>query len=103
EFTIIFPFLMYMILSIAEAGSLMARAVMLDRGVEIAMRDLRLGRVPGITHQEIKDRICDAAFLIGKCRGAIQLELAPLPSSASFPETGITCIDRTSEIQPVVV
>ncbi len=102
EFTILFPFLMYMILSIAEAGSLMARAVMLDRGVEIAMRDLRLGRVPGITHQEIKDRICDAAFLIGECRGAIQLEMAPLPNAASFPGSAITCIDRTSEIEPVV-
>lgn len=102
EFTIIFPFLMFMILSIAEAGSLMAREVMLDRGVELAMRDLRLGRAPGITHEEIKDRICNGAFLIGNCRGAIQLEMAPLADAGSFPETAINCIDRTSEVQPVV-
>lgn len=102
EFVILFPVLMYMILSIAEAGSLMARSVMLDRGVELAMRALRLGLAPGITHDEMKQRICDGAFLIGDCRRAIQLELVPLSRAGGFLTAAATCVDRTGKIEPVI-
>jgi len=102
EFVILFPFLMYMILSIAEAGSLMARSVMLDRGVELAMRDLRLGLAPGISHEQMKERICDGAFLLGDCLRSVQLELLPLSAAESFLHSGVSCVDRTGEIEPVV-
>ncbi len=102
EFVILFPFLMYMILSIAEAGSLMARSVMLDRGVELAMRELRLGLAPGITHDQMKQRICDGAFLIGDCTRAIQLELLPLSRAGGFLSGAANCVDRTGRIEPVV-
>ncbi len=102
EFVILFPFLMYMILSIAEAGALMARSVMLDRGVELAMRDLRLGRSPGITHEQLKAKICDGAFLLGDCLRSVQLELLPLPRADSFLTTAASCVDRTGRIEPVI-
>jgi hypothetical protein len=102
EFVVLFPFLMYMILSIGEAGVLMTRTVMLDRGLDIAIRDLRLGLTPGVTHDDIKQQICDAAFLLGECEDVVLLELLPLPNAASFPAGGANCIDRTSEIEPTI-
>ncbi|HUS54390.1 MAG TPA: TadE/TadG family type IV pilus assembly protein [Thermohalobaculum sp.] len=102
EFVIIFPFLMFMILSIAEAGILMTRVAMLDRGVDIANRDLRLGLTPGITHDGLKTKICEAAFLLGGCNDAVLLELTPLATVAGFPTGGANCIDRTSEVEPAV-
>jgi hypothetical protein len=102
EFVILFPFLMYMVLSIAETGALMARSVMLDRGVELAMRDLRLGRSQGITHEQLKVKICDGAFLLGDCLRSVQLELLPLDRADSFLTTSASCIDRTGEIEPVI-
>jgi hypothetical protein len=102
EFVIIFPALLFMIFSIAEAGVLMTRAVMLDRGLDIAIRDLRLGLTPGMTHEEMKRRICEGAFLLGECEDVILLELSPVVDAAGFPTGQVNCIDRTSEIEPVI-
>ena len=64
EFVVLFPFLIYMLFSIAEAGVLMTRTVMLDRGLDIAIRDLRLGLTPGVTHDDIKTQISIALLII---------------------------------------
>ena len=61
--------------SIAEAGVLMTQVAMLDRGVDVAIRDVRLGVNPGITHDDLKAKICEAAFLLGGCNEAVLLEL----------------------------
>jgi Flp pilus assembly protein TadG len=102
EFLTLVPFLFYLIFSMGEAGVLMTRAVMLERGVNIAIRDLRLGLTPGITHDQLKDRICDAAFLLGGCREGLMLELTPLADVTAFPAGQTQCVDRTSEVEPTV-
>lgn len=102
EFVVLFPFLLYMIFSIAEAGVLMTRTVMLDRGLDIAIRDLRLGLTEGVTHDIIKSQVCDAAFLLGRCDDVVLLEVSPLPNATSFPAGEANCIDRTSTLEPVV-
>ena len=102
EFVVLFPFLMFMLFSIAEAGVLMARTVMLERGLDIAVRDLRLGLTPGVTHDIIKGQICDAAFLLGDCEEVVLLELSPLADVANFPTGEAQCIDRTSDVDPMI-
>jgi len=102
EFVILFPVLIYMLFSIAEAGVLMTRTVMLDRGLNIAIRDLRLGLTLGVTHDDIKQQICDAAFLLGACEDVVLLELSTLTDITSFPTGGANCIDRTEEIEPII-
>jgi len=102
EFVMLFPFLLYMIFSIAEVGVMMTRTVMLDRGLDIAIRDLRLGLLPGVTHDDIKTIICDGAFLLGECEDTVMLNLEPLTDYAAFVSTGADCVDRTSEIEPTI-
>lgn len=102
EFCIIMPVLIYLMFSIAEAGVLMTRTVMLDRGLDLAIRDLRLGLTPGITHDQLKDKICDGAFLVSDCRTSVLLELTPVASAASFPSGAANCVDRTGNVAPTV-
>ena len=102
EFVVLFPFLIYMLFSIAEAGVLMTRTVMLDRGVDIAIRDIRLGLTPGVTHDDIKTQICNAAFLLSGCEEVVLLELSPLTNVNNFPAGGANCIDRTDEVAPTI-
>lgn len=102
EFIILAPFLFYMLFSISEIGLLMTREAMLERGLRVAMRDLRLGAIPNPTPEEIKRRICDAAFLLSSCEEVLMLELTPLPNAASYPTEQVRCVDRTSDVQPVV-
>lgn len=102
EMVIILPVFFYFVFSLAEAGTLMARTVMLDRGVDIAMRDVRLGLAPGTTHEDIKASICEAAFLLIGCEEALMLEITPIADVTTFPNTAVQCVDRTSEVEPVV-
>jgi hypothetical protein len=102
EFVTVFPFLLYMIFMMGEIGVYMARNVMLNRGLDIAIRDLRLGLTPGVTHDDFKTKICEGAFLLSGCESAILLELAALPDAASFPAGEANCVDRTEEIEPTI-
>ena len=102
EFVIVFPALLYMLFTMAEAGVLMTRTAMLTRGLDIAIRDLRLGLTPGVTHDDIKESVCDAAFLLGDCDDVLLLELTPLPDIDSFPASGATCVDRTADVEPTI-
>ena len=102
EFIVIFPLLMYFIFSMGEIGVLMTRSMMLSRGIDIAIRDVRLGLTAGITHDDLKVQICDAAFLLGECEDVILLELSPMPNAGSFPTAAVSCVDRTSDVEPVI-
>lgn len=104
EFVTIFPFLMYFFFCLGEIGTLMARQVMIDRGVDMAIRDLRLGLRPGITHDEFKARICEGAFLLSSCEDVLRLEVTPLADLAgsNYPNQAVRCVNRNEEIQPAV-
>lgn len=102
EFIVIVPFLVYIIFMMAEIGVLMARTVMIDRGMDIAVRDLRLGLIPGATHDQIKEKVCEAAFLIGDCNTSLTLDVTPLRDLSLFPSGAYNCVDRTGDVEPVV-
>ncbi len=78
EFVVLFP-LFIMVLSMAiEASLYMARHVMLDRGVDIAVRELRLGTETPPTFAEFKSLVCNNVLLVPNCEGVIQIELKPV-------------------------
>jgi Flp pilus assembly protein TadG len=101
EFVIIVPILMVIVFSIYEAGWLMVRTAMLERGVDMAIRDLRLGAIPDPTHDAIKARVCDHAIVIKDCENVLILELTPFDLTAGLPTNGAVCVDRSQEVQPV--
>ena len=101
EFCILFPGFMLAMLSSIEAGLMMTRNVMLERGVDIAVRELRLGQsTPDF--DTLKATICDHALIIGDCNERIQMELQPV-SLATFdvPASAPKCRDITSDIDPI--
>jgi hypothetical protein len=98
EFVVLFGPLLYMIFTIAELGIFMTRTVMFDRGLDIAMRDVRLG-IP-TNPEAVKTAICENAFLLIDCENAIYLEVTPLDDFTAFGSTSVTCRDQTVAIQP---
>lgn len=106
EFVILIPFLTLFFLALGEIGVFMARNVQLERSLDIAVRDVRLGRPEVRTHEGLRNRICDEAFLISECRGNLLLELVTFGTIGSFgvgvPTGGVRCINRASEIDPVI-
>lgn len=102
EFVVIFPAIMFFVLAYIEVGVIETRSVMLKRGVDIATREVRLGLMENPTHDKLKQKICDAAFLLTNCTDWLMVELLPIKRDEPFPTHPATCIDRSSDMKPVV-
>jgi len=102
EFVIIFPAFIAIFLSSFEAGIMMVRNVMLERGVDIAVRELRLGLPVAPTYDEIKQAICDNAVIFPDCATLVQVELQPIDTATWAPLTGAAnCINESVHNNPV--
>lgn len=103
EFVIVFPIFFGFFLMTYESGMVNAQHVMLERGVDMAVRDVRIGRIATPTPARLRERICEAARIIPDCVNQLQLEMVKRNPRAWTDITGkVECIDRSIEVQPVV-
>jgi hypothetical protein len=88
EMVILFPIFMILFISSFELGMLMLRQAMLDRSLDMTVRELRLGLVDfapvaGETeqkrlmrfHDEIRQRICQRSNFLVNCSEVLKLEM----------------------------
>ncbi|MBM7069191.1 TadE/TadG family type IV pilus assembly protein [Actibacterium sp. 188UL27-1] len=103
EFVIVFPAFMLLFVSAFEAGLMQIRATMLERGLDLAVREVRLSTGSTPSYDELKVMICDGAGLIPNCLSSLRLEMKRID-----PRVGLSggeqaqCIDRRLDVQPVV-
>lgn len=103
EFVMFFPMFIVIMISSLELGVIMTRQVMLDRAMDLAVRDLRLGRFPNASHSVLKDAICANAGVIPNCSTELLLEMRPIQAPAyTLPDPAAQCIDRSSDSEPVI-
>lgn len=101
EFVLLFPIFFSLFLAIIETGILMLRQVMLDRAVEITVRDLRLGNISDITHDELKQRICTDTLVLPTCDESLRLELRPIDEDTwVLPSAQAICYDKEEDVNP---
>ena len=108
QFVIAFPVFMLFLGMIYENGMVATRHVMLERGVDIAVREIRVGRLQVVDddveafRQRVRARICEVASLIKDCDDNLLLEMTTLDLRAwSDPNGGATCIDRSTTSRPL--
>lgn len=103
EFTIMLPVFMAIFMAGAEGGIYTTRMILLDRAVDLTMRELGLGQIENPTHDAIKERICDNVPSMPSCDANIRVELIPVSTTAwNLPTTAATCIDRNADVQPAL-
>lgn len=102
EFCIVFPVFMLVLCSMAETGTLMMRQVMLDRGVDIAVRDLRINTWPTVTQDLLRTRICDSVIALSDCKTSLVVEMTQIAKGASLPSAAAPCVDRAASVTPSV-
>ncbi|WP_114286984.1 TadE/TadG family type IV pilus assembly protein [Candidatus Halocynthiibacter alkanivorans] len=101
EFVILFPIFMTLLLSAFEVGMFMTRQVLLERGVDLAVRDLRLGLMVNPTPASLKTAVCEYAGPLAGCASTISIELRPISKETwVLPTAIVQCIDRNEEINP---
>lgn len=101
EFVIIVPvFFTFMFMGV-ELGVTMTRQVMLDRAVDISVRDLRLGRLSNPNLTTLRKSICDAATGLQDCETNLFIELRRVNMTTwNYPTARPGCINRAEQITP---
>jgi hypothetical protein len=103
EFVILFPIFISLAVSAVEMGILTLRQVMLERGIDLTVRSLRIGTMVNPTFGEVKTAICDNAMIIPNCIDVLHLELTPISTDSwTVPTVGVTCVNRTEDIDPLI-
>lgn len=102
EFVIAFPAIITLMLSGIELGFVTLQHSMLERAMDMTVREIRLGTGTAPQHDEIKQRICDRAGFIANCNDALRLEMVQIdPRAWSAVDPNPDCIDRSQEVAPV--
>lgn len=107
EFVLFFPLFMTVFMSAFESGLLMTRQVMLERAMDLSIRNLRLGLwddpANPPTAEMLKQEICAWATVIPDCMDSLMMELRPVSTATWTPlDPNITCVERDEVLQPVV-
>jgi len=102
EFTLLVPLMLGFCLSNIELGILLTRQVMLDRGMDLAVRDVRVGAMEDVTHDNLKAAICAGALIIPDCVNQLRLEMVPTdPRDWESLPAQADCVDREDDSIPV--
>lgn len=103
EFVLVLPVFLTIFLMGYESGMLSTRHVMLERGLERTVREVRIGKIPSPTHDLLVTRICQYALLIPDCINQMRLEMVVRDPRAWTPiATRASCVDRDEEGKPVL-
>lgn len=105
EFVMVFPIFLFALFWSIETCVWMLRATSLERGLDMAIREIRISTQNAQpTYDELKEIICDGAGMLGSdCFSDLKLELqradprafAGLPANAD-------CVDKSEPIKPAV-
>lgn len=77
EFALVFPVFIMILISSIEMGIITIRQTLLERGLDIAMREVRVGTGTNYTHDQVRGMICNGAVIFDDCEANLRLEMIP--------------------------
>lgn len=103
EFVIAVPLVLSLLFSAVDFGAVMLRQVFLDRSVDIAVRQVRMGAVSASGFEDFKQMICDRTILISDCTGSIAIEMRPIDTATwAGLDSPAQCVNRAEDIAPAL-
>ena len=102
EFALVAPMLLALVFSTLEAGWTMVQTIMLDRALDMTVRELRIGKIANPTQASVRAHVCSGAMVLLDCEKNLALEFIPITSEASYPTDADRCINRAATIAPVL-
>lgn len=102
EFCIFVPLLFGAFLMAVEMGVYSMRQMYLDRGLDIAVRYIRLNTSTNYTHADIKKIICNNTGWLENCDQTLRLEMVSVnPRQFSAFDQDPDCVDTSEPARPV--
>ncbi len=102
DFAIMFPLFILALMSSVELGFISIKHMMLERALDLTVREIRLGTGSAPQHDEIKQDICDRAPMLEDCENNLRLEMVRLNLRTwTAPPNDFDCIEKTDVVKPV--
>lgn len=102
EFVLVFPAFMILFVSAFELGLMMTRHAMLERALDMTIREIRLNTAVNANHEQIKRMICNGAGIIPNCMDSLKLEMIVLdPRDWTNFARRADCVDVDRPYAPV--
>ncbi|KQI69425.1 hypothetical protein AN189_03125 [Loktanella sp. 3ANDIMAR09] len=97
-FLIVAPAFFFIFVNAFEIQVHSVRQVMVDRALDLAVRDVRVGYLKKPTHDDLTARICYYSKVIENCERDIRLEMIKVdPRNWVTPAASAPCRDREEE------
>lgn len=104
DFVLIFPVYFMLFLASFETAMVMMRQVLLDRGMEQALRIVRLNTLNPPDYDDMRRMVCEGSGLIANCESSLKLEMwSQDPRGTMTFDATPDCINRELEVQPASV
>ena len=101
QFVVLVPALMSVLANSIEGCIVLTRSALLDRTLEMSMRDLRLGSSGTLTFDEFRGLVCGNAIGVPDCDNAVRVELRPMTAAnIAQMESATECRDRSEPVAP---
>lgn len=102
EFVLVYPFFLFIFLWSVEIGIWMLRATALERGLDFAVREIRLSPANGRpSEKDSKETICEYAGYFEDCMSNLKLELRESdPRAFTGFAANVDCHDRAEAVKP---
>ncbi len=98
EFALMVPVLLISLIGAAEIGIMTLRHSMLERALDLTVRDVRLSTGVVWEHDDLRDSICDRLDIIPNCSENLKLEMQRTdPRNWTYVDTSPTCTDRSED------
>lgn len=102
EFALVAPVFLAIVFSTFEAGWMMTQATLLDRALDLTVREIRIGASDApTTESQIRKAVCARAMVIPGCEDAATVEMRLVEKGSDFPTAAATCVDRGTAAHPV--
>ncbi|WP_371154735.1 TadE/TadG family type IV pilus assembly protein [Jannaschia sp. 2305UL9-9] len=101
EFVILLPVFLAVFLSSFEASLLLSRQVMLERGVDVAVRQVRLDSRSTVSQNALRNEVCAIAKILPDCETNLLVELQEIDTvTYDLPSTAQPCVNRETSVTP---
>ena len=101
EFVVVFlPFIIIPVIGF-ELGLLMTRHGMLERGLSLAVRELRLSTDNVPSYVQFRDSICAGAAILPDCSNNLRLEMRAVDMFGADPITDVIPVNATCTVVDV--
>lgn len=102
EFVLVFPVMATMIVLTLEMGFITLRQTLLERGLDMAVREVRLGTGTAPQHSDIKDLVCEHSIMLLECSTKLRLEMVSTdPRAYTSLPAQVDCTDQAEPARPV--